>query len=369
MENKLLQNKLIEHYNSNKGPLLKDDFEFLFYIKWRGLLTALCETAKELYIKLKNLEIENSEIEQYDQYANLMQILKELFSIIGEVNTYELSEKWSFGKTIIAYFYSLKKEKKEDRLEIFILKIENYLARKIIIQSSIPISLLDAENEDIKTTRSLSRNIRKLKNIQTNEEKDVVPLEENLERRIEFADFVVRTYALKCVHNHEVKQIRALIEVMNNNGEIKPVTIPAAYCEDCSCYFILETDFQKARQLGVLLCQQLTEEVYRLRGDEIINGDSLKPESLLHQCGYNVSSSEDLTITQRREILRRVADNGLYSISGLCSHLNWLISRNKRVINRDMSSAITKWEQDREYISKYSLQDKPIVKVKTVTTN
>ena len=367
MENKVLQNKLIEHYNSNKGPLLKDDFEFLFYIKWRGLLTALCEIAKELYIKLKNLEINNSEIEQYDQYANLMQILKELFSIIGEVNTYELSEKWSFGKTIIAYFYSLKKEKKEDRLEIFILKIEQYLARKIIIQSSIPVSLLNAENEDIKTTRNFAATIRKLKKAQTNKDEEVVSPKENIERKIEFGDFIVRTYALKCVHNHEVQQIRAVIDIMNNEGKIETVTIPAAYCADCSCYFILEVDFQKVRQLGVLLCQQITEEVYKLRGDEIINGDSLKPESLLHQCGYNVSSNENLTIAQRREILRRVVDTGLYSISGLCSHLDWLISRNKKITNRDMSIAINKWEQDREYISKYSLEDKPIVKVKKIT--
>ena len=80
MENKALQNKLIEHYKGNKGPLLKADFEFLFYIRWRGLLTALFETAKELYIKLKNLEINNAEIEQYDQYVNLMQILKEFYN-------------------------------------------------------------------------------------------------------------------------------------------------------------------------------------------------------------------------------------------------------------------------------------------------
>ena len=95
-------------------------------------------------------------------------------------------------------------------------------------------------------------------------------------------------------------------------------------------------------------------DVYRQKGYDILNGEELKPESLLHQCGYNVSSTENLTSIQRKEILCRVVDNGLYSISGICSHLDWLISRNKKITNRDMSAAISKWQEDRTFISNYN---------------
>lgn len=363
MDNLFLQDKLIEHFNTNKGPLYKEDFEFLFYIKWRGLLQALFETTQDLYIKLKNLEINNSELEQDEQYNQIMQILKELFNIIGEVNAHNLSEQWSFGKTLIAYFYSLRKEKKETRLDLFIVKVENYLARKIIIQQSIPTNLLDAENEDHKLARKLRATIGKLRKAAL-----ATDTEETINKKIAFEDFVVRTFALKCVHSHEIEQLQAALEVMTAQGEIQTIIIPAAYCNDCSCYFILESDYQKARQLGVLLCQQITEEAFKLNGEELLSGEKLKPESLLFQCGYNVNSNENLSSSQRHEILKRVIDNGLYSISGICSHLDWLISRNKKVNNRDMSSAISKWEEDRNYVANLKATNNAPIKVNKLYT-
>lgn len=183
---------------------------------------------------------------------------------------------------------------------------------------------------------------------------------------IEFADFIVRTYAIKCIYNHNVEQIQAKINIMKSNGELKTVTITAAYCKTCKCYFILESDYQKIKQLGVLLCQQITEETYRKNGLSIMNGEELKPESLLHQSGYNVSASEDLSSYQRQEILRRVVDNGLYTVSGICSHLDWLIGRNKKVTNRDMSCAIAKWEEDRAFIFKYKANTQRTVGIKSI---
>ena len=106
--------------------------------------------------------------------------------------------------------------------------------------------------------------------------------------------------------------------------------------------FILEADYNRLSQLGVLLCRKLTRDVYLSNGDAIINGDEFNTESLLHQIGYNVNSQDDLTAEQRQNLLKLAIDNNLYSISGLLSFLDWLIARNKKVSSRDMTQAISK---------------------------
>jgi hypothetical protein len=73
-----------------------------------------------------------------------------------------------------------------------------------------------------------------------------------------------------------------------------------------------------------------------------------------------------LSSIQRREILCRVVDNGIYSISGICSHLDWLIWRNKKVSGRDMSAAISKWQEDRNFISQYNKSSQRNVNVSSV---
>ena len=74
---------------------------------------------------------------------------------------------------------------------------------------------------------------------------------------------------------------------------------------------------------------------------------------MLHQVGYHVSATDELSTEQRWEILKLVVDSGLYSVSGLCSFLDYLIEKNQRVTTRDMSNAIYKWQTDRNFIAKY----------------
>lgn len=185
--------------------------------------------------------------------------------------------------------------------------------------------------------------------------------------KISFNDFLVRTNVFHCNKHHSIETINAIVEIMQKNGTVSDQTISAGYCKECNTYFILESDYLALKKCGIILCQQLTYEVYRNKGNSIMNGSALKPESLLHQCGYNVSSTENLSREQRREILRRVVDGKLYSISGLCSHLDWLIDRNSRATTKDMSTAISKWKEDREYIASYSSKNARVVGVNSIT--
>lgn len=167
---------------------------------------------------------------------------------------------------------------------------------------------------------------------------------------IEFKNVVVKTNIFKCNKNHNIEQIQAIVKIVDFYGDITEKTVPVGYCKDCDCYFILEKDYHKLKRYGVILCRIISEKVYYSNRN---NDFDLQAESILHQAGYNVSASEGLSTEQRREILKMVVDSGLYSVSGLCGFLDYLIDKNERVTTRDMSSAIYKWQTDRDFIAGY----------------
>lgn len=183
---------------------------------------------------------------------------------------------------------------------------------------------------------------------------------------ISFEDFVVRSNIFSCNKNHELESIQALISVLKYNGEVSNEIVSAGFCKHCNCYFILERDYLRLRSLGLPLCRQITEKAYRENGDELFNGEGLNPQSILNQIGYNVNANEDLSNTQRQDILSFAVETGLYTPSGICSFLDWLIDKNSRVSNRDMSDAIRKWTEDRNYIARYKIGTRPMKGVKSL---
>ena len=118
---------------------------------------------------------------------------------------------------------------------------------------------------------------------------------------ISFEDFVVRSNIFRCNKNHELEFIQALISVLKYNGEVSNEIVSAGFCKHCNCYFILERDYLRLRNLGLPLCRQITEKAYRENGDELFNGEGLNPQSVLNQIGYNVNANEDLSNTQRQD--------------------------------------------------------------------
>ncbi len=190
---------------------------------------------------------------------------------------------------------------------------------------------------------------------------------EKNKQSINFADFVVLSNVFRCNKNHHIEQIQAQVAILTPSGEIENRQVGAGYCNECNIYFILETDFQYLSTFGILLCRKLTRDVYLRNGDDIINGEELNAESLLHQIGYNVNAKANLGTIQRQNLLKLAIDNSLYSISGLLSFLDWLIARNKKVSNRNMNSAIEKWSADRDFIAKYQADKQRKVEVKSIS--
>lgn len=184
---------------------------------------------------------------------------------------------------------------------------------------------------------------------------------------IAFEDFVVRAQSFYCLKNHETETITAQINLLKKDGTIEAATVTAGYCSTCKCYFIPESEYLELRKQGVLLCQIMTEKVFRTNGTAIIEGWDLKPESLLHQCGYNVNAADDFSDSQRQSVLIYVVESGLQSVYDICNFLDWLIARSEQRIDKDMSAAIAKWRCDRKFISEYKKGSRRLVGVRSLS--
>lgn len=185
---------------------------------------------------------------------------------------------------------------------------------------------------------------------------------------IEFSNFVVRTNLFYCNKNHSLEDITAIISILQNNGKILEESVSAGYCHACNCYFLLEHDYFSLQKKGVLLCQLLSYEEYIHKGIEIMQGKELKAQSILRRCGYTVNNNDALSIEQRQKILALVIDNNLYSATGLCGFLDWLISFHGKKRNKNMNTAIEKWKEDRAFVSQYKTDHKRKIGIKSITT-
>lgn len=188
-----------------------------------------------------------------------------------------------------------------------------------------------------------------------------VPLEQS--EGIAFEDFVVKGNNLRCIFNHESVLIKAAISLLTRDGRIIQKTIPAGFCPKCKSFYILKRDFDDISDYGVPLCQQFTEDEFRI----YVRGwtQELKEHSIINQMGYNVNAKKDLSTTQRRSILALALDNNIYTRAQLDNHLYTQIAL--RVKTPNMENAIEKWEEDRKFIQNYKAGSIKIVGVKSIT--
>ena len=178
--------------------------------------------------------------------------------------------------------------------------------------------------------------------------------------------FLTRTSIGKlCVKDgHKLTDIKARIKVLSSNGQVNEVIIPAAHCERCDKYYILESHYQMVKRQGVIICKVVEEKFWR-RDNNGISYSNLNKESVLHIMGYNVSEVIGLTSIQRHRILEMIVDEHILSRMEICNHLDWLIERNSYRDN--FKYAIEKWTDDREYIANYNTKDMKIVDAGIVT--
>lgn len=162
-------------------------------------------------------------------------------------------------------------------------------------------------------------------------------------RIIKKNDKVIASLDGKCIKNHPTKRIDARLEIELGDGKIIIKSLLMEYCEKCNIYYINNEVFKNLIKQGVVYCNLYPDN------DTYCSGcgyEGWAKQSLLNKCGYNVNASDGLTAKERQDILVNVIKNKYYTTDEIVTFLRGLIDRNRRVRDRDMSEAISKWQKD-----------------------
>jgi transcription elongation factor GreA len=178
-------------------------------------------------------------------------------------------------------------------------------------------------------------------------------------------DFITRVNVFKCTSdNHKLVDIKCRVKVLSESGKVDTYVVPGTYCQTCDRYFMLDTEYKRLKQKGILVCKVVEKEFWLNNGKR--NDFNLNEESLLHMMGYNVSQQVNLSKEQRWGILELIVDEEILSIMEIRSHLNWLIRRNQN--NRNFDDARCKWQMDSEHLLNYDSKNPDMVDVGSITS-
>lgn len=364
-----LKDALIQNYYKHFDVVTIEQVGTAVYYQWMGLMNAFY-TASEKANKWFDINKDWESIDNVlksEEYQEAYEIFKGMVTLIGEISGALLIHGKDFLFFPIAAYWQAKRSEKEtnrvkSRFDYFREICEASLARRVVMQDLMGLQMVSEEIAEQKLIRKCKERKRRQK-IRRAEAGNREQAAEKKLQNIDFTTFVVLCNVFKCEKTHHIETIRALIDVLRPDGSTCTEEISAGYCKECNKYFILEQDYKTVREKGVLLCQMIKEKSYRQNQSIESAFSDLKPESILHQCGYNVNAVENLTTDQRQGILRRVIDHDLYTINGVLGFLNWLIDCNKSSGKRDMTMAIAKWQIDRDFVAKYQQELQRRVKV------
>lgn len=235
-----------------------------------------------------------------------------------------------------------KQDKVYDKLNN--IKLYNAVKKQIISNEKIAKTQLNNENKNNKINKSREQEI-KIKEISSK-------------------DFLVRNTLFKCFYDeHIVQEIIGVVQVLVSSGEIILLKVPCAYCEECNCYYILKSEYEKVRDKGVILCQVISGKKYYEHGlANIIHFGA--DESILKINGYNVIDSNNLSDIQRRMILKNILDNDILQAHKIAAYLNTFISLKSAL--PQYQKAIKKWTLDKEFVLQYENDIKKELNIKSI---
>lgn len=182
-----------------------------------------------------------------------------------------------------------------------------------------------------------------------------------LYKNIDFKDCIVKNTLGSCIHkNHNISPAKLSVHIINNMGYKMNKTYLGNYCKTCDKCFITNSTFQSIKQSGSVLCKIIDETKQNQSEGVYANWNT---ESELASYGYNVRHN-DLSVLQRREILKLLIDNQVLNKDDIIKHLEMLISFRRN--QTTMKEAIEKWESDIEWIKQYNEVYKSTYKINRI---
>lgn len=258
------------------------------------------------------------------------------------------------NKTIIEIPYE-KVENSKNVININLVKGCVYFENKICTYFN---DICNPYSVRCKNPNILYQNKKNTENRKIKIQNDIVQTSQKLSKGKKYVKTVILLHNRKCIYKeHSIIDVDAIIKVLTPNNKVIDSIIPAAYCEECNQYIILKTDYEQIKKKGTLLCVVIDKTP-----EYIVNHK--KPlysttESKVHKLGYNVIKQYAYTFEQRKIILANIIENHDISKHEILSMLDANIARKIGLSN--YSTAVSKWKQDRDYVTNYKHGDCPEV--------
>lgn len=167
-------------------------------------------------------------------------------------------------------------------------------------------------------------------------------------KAIEYFDFVVVSNIANCTYsNHTVDDITAGIKIILPNGDITTEYIRACYCKSCDRFTILKKDYETLH--GIPICKIIDNTKKPNENVTEFTFSDSDNESFFTQKGYNVNCNDDLSSAQRHSILQQIVEHKEKGIIEICSYIDALITRGKKIPS--WATAVSKWKEDRDFVS------------------
>ena len=184
----------------------------------------------------------------------------------------------------------------------------------------------------------------------------------NTNKSINYNDYLIITEVRKCIKNHELIDIIAIVPVIDNEHRLLKVEVPAAKCVKCNKYYILEENFYYLKTFGKIVCNTIEYDKYKSMGFL----PPLKEESDIYKFGYNVSENIGLSRIERWQILETMVDSNFKTRTEIVEFLTYLINFHS---SKKDTNARMKWEEDIKYIQNYKRNELDKYEVKTIKYN
>ena len=171
----------------------------------------------------------------------------------------------------------------------------------------------------------------------------------------------IYVFAHKDTHRFSTDNYESVTAMVPCANVSFPVPITVYYEKSTQLYFINEEIYSRARREYGLPYLKLHTASF----DEGASGKSfsaLKMQSELRLLGYNVSASDGLTISARRDLLKEAMDSGILTKTEIMNHLEWLIHSRSKMSNMD--NAIAEWKSDLLFVSEYRAFEQRAIWVK-----
>lgn len=306
--------------------------------------------------------------EMIQEYDSLLEAT--LNKEIRWIEVLDVHSQTTFSRQYKCQFHNLTWEfvvtgyKKETKWHAcFELKFnkKNKKHKKHHVEAYEAIRSLNSNNNYAELYKAIQNSaIRKEKPIVNQYIRQREPGERKKELEIGNKDFLVRTNLFRCYHKeHLVEEIVGIVKVVTPTGEMVIKKIPCAYCPECRCFYILQSQFNKLSEDGIVLCQLIEKEEYYKSGE--LGDFNAVNESLLMRNGYNVKASIGLTEIQRQIILQNIMDNNILSPHRISSYLDMFIAQKRNM--PQYKEAVSKWERDKDFVLAYRNEYKSVVEV------